>query len=320
MRTLPDLFKALADPTRLRILGILEKNELRVGELVQVLEMPQPTVSRHLGLLLREELLGRRRDGMWTLYSWNPGGPLSGNGLGTALREQLRRMPEARGDPQRIQECLEARGRESHDFFARVAPEWDRLREGLDVEGLHARLLGGLLGGDFRLVDAGTGTGALLPLLAPGAASLVGIDRSPEMLQLAGRRVRSERLRGVHLVRADLHDLPLSDASTDGVCSAFALHHMARPSVVVAEFGRIVRPGGRVVVSDLAAHDQEWMRTELAHVWLGFDASRIRTWFEQAGLIEIETVHLQRRGSPTGRPVPDIWVVRGRRPRTARGT
>src|SRR5678815_4763396 len=146
MRLLPDLFKALSDPTRLRILRLLDGVELHVNELVDVLEMPQPTVSRHLAVLLRAGLLTRRRDGMWTFYGWNASADaLAGNGLGTALRARLRALPDDSGDSPRLAAALEARVRQSGEFYARNAPQWDRLRAGLDVEGLHTQLLGALL-------------------------------------------------------------------------------------------------------------------------------------------------------------------------------
>jgi ArsR family transcriptional regulator len=315
MRPLPDIFKALADSTRLRILRALDGAELHVNEIVDVLELPQPTVSRHLAVLLHAGLVSRRRDGMWTFYSLDAAsGAWAEHGLGTALRARLRGLPDESGDADRLVRCLEARARQSGEFYAHNAPHWDRLRAGLDVEDMHARLLGALLPGDLDIVDAGTGTGALLPLLAPAARRLVGIDRSPEMLTEARARVATLGLAPVLLVRADLARLPLADASVDAVCSSLALHHAAQPAQVIAEFARVVRPGGRVVVSDLVQHSEEWMRTELAHQWLGFPPERVASWFEAAGLDGVASGAIRRRRAGTARPVPDLWVIRGRRP------
>jgi ArsR family transcriptional regulator len=302
----------------LRILRLLEGNELHVNELVEVLELPQPTVSRHLGVLLKSSLLRRRREGIWTFYSLDPDAEvLAGNGLGVALRARLRDQQDHRRDAERLQRCLEARVHRSREFYARVAAEWDTLRAGLDVEGLHAHVLGELLPGTLDLVDAGTGTGALLPVLAPAARRLVGIDRSPEMLDEARRRLVAQPLAPVVLVRADLGALPFADASVDGVCSLLALHHVARPPAVVVELARIVRPGGAVVVSDLAQHDEEWMRSELAHAWLGFPAERLAAWFADAGLEDVTVARARRRRVAGARPMPDLLRVRGRRPRAA---
>ena len=198
-----------------------------------------------------------------------------------------------------------------------MAPQWDRLRAGLDLEGLHGRLLSGLLPGTLDLVDAGTGTGALLPVLAPAARRLIGIDRSREMLAEAGRRIASDNLTGVSLVCADLEALPLADAAVDGVCSLFALHHAARPESVITEFARVVRTGGSVVLCDLVPHGEEWMRTDLAHAWLGFPPERVVQWFAKAGLSGVE-VHTVRRRQRTGtNAMPDVFVVRGQTPRVA---
>ena len=314
MQALPELFKALADPTRLRLLRLLDDAELHVNELVEVLELPQPTVSRHLGVLLRAGIVTRRRDGQWTFYRWNARRDGDAASLGALLRTQLRASPDHARDLQRLESCLEARVRSSRDFFARMAPNWDRLRAGLDLEGLHGRLLSGLLPGTLDLVDAGTGTGALLPVLAPAARRLIGIDRSGEMLAEAGRRVATENLPGVSLVRADLEALPLADAGVDGVCSLFALHHAARPESVIAELARVVRSGGSVVLCDLVPHGEEWMRTELAHVWLGFPPERVAQWLLSAGLTAVEVQTVRRRQRTGGTPLPDVFVVRGRKP------
>lgn len=311
MQTLPDLFKALADPTRLRLLRLLDAAELHVNELVEVLELPQPTVSRHLGVLLRAGLVTRRRDGQWTFYTWNAH---QAGGAAAGLAALLRGAPENARDLQRLEACLEARVRSSREFYARVAPQWDRLRAGLDLEGLHGRLLSGLLPGTLDLVDAGTGTGALLPVLAPAARRLLGVDRSPEMLTEAGRRVAAERLPRVALVCADLEALPLADGGVDGVCSLFALHHVARPESVIAEFARVLRPRGSVVLCDLVPHSEEWMRTELAHAWLGFTPDRVAHWFAGAGLQSVETQTVRRRQRTGTNAMPDVFVVRGRKP------
>jgi ArsR family transcriptional regulator len=239
---------------------------------------------------------------------------LSEDGLAEALRARLRHADDRAGDRPRLERCLDARVQESQEFYARVAPTWDRLRAGLDVEGLHAHLLAGVLPMALDLADAGTGTGALLPVLAPAARRLVGFDRSPEMLVEARRRADASGVRQVELVQADLVQLPFPAASFDGLCSAFALHHAARPAAVVAEFARVVRPGGAVVLCDLVPHDEEWMRSELAHVWLGFDPARVAGWFADAGFVDVHRAALARRRSSGGRAMPDVWVVRGRRP------
>jgi ArsR family transcriptional regulator len=312
--SLPDLFQALADPTRLRILRVLDGAELSVNELVDVLLLPQPTASRHLGVLLRAGLVDRRRDGLWTFYSWKQdrGGPANGD-LAGVVRSRLRGLPDDRGDLGRLSACLAARAAASHDFYARVASKWDELRAGLDLEGLHLSILGGILPPALDLVDAGTGTGALLPVLAPAARRLVGVDRSPEMLDRARARVVSEGLRSVLLLRADLEALPLAGASVDGVASLLALHHAARPQAAVAELARIVRPGGSLVLSDLVEHREEWLREELAHLWLGFAPERVAGWCTSAGLVEVQATTLRRRRSPGAPAAPDLWVIRGRR-------
>jgi ArsR family transcriptional regulator len=311
MRPLPEVFRALADPTRLRILRLLDGTELNVNELVEVLQLPQPTVSRHLAVLLRAELVTRRRDGMWTYYGLAPAAA-GEEELRRALGARLRGLPDAAGDASRLAVSLEARVQRSREFYAREATNWDALRAGLGAEELQAQVLAGLLPGTLDLADAGTGTGALLPVLAPAARRLFGIDHSPEMLAQAGRRALLEGLRHVTFVRADLEHLPFADACLDGVCSVLALHHAPRPSAVLAELARVLRPGGRLLVCDFAAHGEEWMRETLAHLWLGFEPERVAQWFADAGLENVETKLLPRRRAG-GVAAPNLWIVRGRR-------
>ena len=309
------LFQALADPTRLRLLRLLDGNELRVQEMVEILGLTQPTVSRHLGLLLRRGLVRRRREGSWTFYSLDRATPVFAAGsLGAAVQERLGASTVGEAERERLERCLEARAARSREFYARMAPEWDGLRAGLAVEGLHVRLLGGVLRGRLDLVDAGTGTGALLPVLAPAAHRLLGVDRSPEMLAEAARRVRQHGWSNVQLLRADIAHLPLPDAAADAVCSALALHHAPRPEAVLAEFSRVVRPGGAVVLSDLVEHREEWMRRELAHVWLGFPIQRVAAWCADAQLEDLTTARLQRRRGRSGRSLPDLFVLCARKP------
>jgi ArsR family transcriptional regulator len=315
MAPLAEFFKALADGTRLRILRLLDEAELHVNELVEILELPQPTVSRHLAVLLRAGLVNRRRDGQWTFYSLAAGNGWQADGLGPALRIRLRGLPEDARDRARLEACLEQRVRGSHEFYARIAPTWDRLRAGLDLDGLHGRLLSALLPATCEWVDAGTGTGALLPVLAPGAKRLWGVDRSAEMLAEAERRVAALGLGSVVLVRADLAALPFATGSVDGVCSLLALHHAARPAAVIAELVRVLRPGGRVVLGDFVEHGEEWMRTELAHAWLGFAPARVARWCVEAGLADVALGAVKRRRGAGAAPMPDVWIASGRRPR-----
>lgn len=311
MASLSDLFKALSDPMRLRIAKLVAESELRVQELGAIVRAPQPTVSRHLAVLLRAGIVRRRRDGQWTYYAWAP--DATGEGLDTALRERLRHEHDDYGDQARLRRTLAAREQPSREFFARVAPEWDRLRLGLQPEGLHATLLGAIVPASLVVLDAGTGTGALLPMLAPAARRLIGVDRATEMLAQAERRVRAEELERVALVRAELEALPLADACVDAVASAFALHHVARPQAVIAECARVVRPGGRVVLCDLAPHDQEWMRRDLAHLWMGFALERVAGWCRDAGL-EVERTHEALPRAREARRAPEVWVLAARRP------
>jgi ArsR family transcriptional regulator len=293
-----ETLRALADPTRLRIMRLLASMELAVGELAQVLGQSQPRVSRHVKILCDAHLAERRREGAWVFLRAGGSGT-RGNGTGgwpplVAAVAQLLVLAE-QADADFAGQCAEdrahldairaARQAHSQDYFARHAAEWDRLRslhiaDG-PVEAALAELLAAVPVG--RLLDIGTGTGRMAEVFAEQAAHVTALDRSPDMLRLARTRLQHLPAGKVELVQGDFAQLPFAAASFDTVLFHQVLHYALAPEAVLAEAARVTVPGGRIAIVDFAAHDREDLRSQHAHARLGFADAQIATLFAQAG-------------------------------------
>ena len=285
------IFRALADPTRLRILALLRAMELSVGELALVLGQSQPRVSRHVRILADAGLAERRREGSWVFLALGPVSvvaPLFAaiDGWDTgAVAIAARDADLARLDAVRAERSAAA-----ERWFEGHAGEWDAIRSlhvaETEVEDAIVATLGDRAIG--RLVDIGTGTGRMLELLGPVAQSAIGIDRSPEMLRFARAKLAravAPALAHAELRQGDMYALPLADRSADLVVLHQVLHFAQQPAAAIAEAARLLGPGGRLLVADFAPHDREELRSGDAHARLGFADEQIAEWFGAAGLV-----------------------------------
>lgn len=287
-----DIFRALADATRLRVLQLLRSMELSVGELAQVLGQSQPRVSRHVKILVDAGLAERRKEGSWVFVA-----------LGTAARvapvlAALDAWSEggdhwATADVARLAAVRADRAAAASAWFETHAGEWDAIRSlhvaESEVEAAIADVLGDAPVG--QLVDIGTGTGRMLELFAGRARAAMGIDRSSEMLRLARAKL-ADAGTGAELRQADLYALPLADGAADLAILHHVLHFAQQPAGAIAEAARVLGDGGRLLIADFASHDREELRTREAHVRLGFSDEQVLGWFEAAGLrpVRIETL------------------------------
>ena len=291
-----DAFAVLSDATRCRMLWLLDDQELTVSELCAVLQLPQSTVSRHLKTLADAAWVSSRRDGTSRYYalSVNGHGP-GGNGATTAgpqgdakaqiwalTRPQLASRPGADHDRRRLTRVLARRSETSQQFFATAAGQWDRLRTELFGDDFATRSLIGLMPADWTVADLGCGTGTMLSSLAPHVKHVIGVDASEEML--AAARARLSGVGNVDLRRGSLESLPIETASVDAVTMMLVLHHLASPGAAIAEAARILRPGGRLLVVDMAPHEHEEYRQQMGHVWLGFSEEQTKRLLTQSGL------------------------------------
>ena len=280
-----DIFRALADEVRLRILGALHSAELSVAELVEVLHLPQSTVSRHLKPLREAGLTETRREGTSVYY--RRGALLAEPDLAVLLDKRLRELPSAARDGAAVRRVLDQRRKRSHEFFEKVAGKYGGLTQpGGGWEALASGLAAGFSGQE--VADLGSGEGDLALLLARFAKSVTAVDQSKAMLRQVRERAREAGVGArVRVAEGDFEDLPFESGSVDAVFLSQALHHAARPPHAVAEAARILRPGGRLVVLDLVRHEQEWVREQWADQWLGFEAGEVKQWIEKAGLVPL---------------------------------
>lgn len=286
------LFHALADATRQRALGLLTRSELSVSELVELLRLPQSTVSRQLKTLRQSGLVRDRRNGQAVVYSANLEST-DGAGLASRLLQWSKEQPLAPGLEDRLRVVIERRREMSDRFFTRMGRHWDRLREESFGNCFHLEAFIALLPTDWRVADVGTGTGFLLPGLARQFAGVVGIDPVAEMLDTARRRVAGCSLKNVELRAGDLSQLPMNDGDVDLAVAVLVLHHTPSPAQAVGELARIVRHGGRVLIVEQLEHRSEEFRKRMHDRRTGFNASEAAAMLKGAGFDKVRTNQLQ---------------------------
>jgi len=274
---------SLADPTRNRLLLLLERHELTVSELCEALQLPQSTVSRHLKVLADDGWVISRADGASRLYRM-PTGDLdaSARRLWQVVREQAESAPAAARDGERLRGVLAERRARSEEFFATAAGQWDRLRG--ELFGARSELLPllGLIDPAWTVADLGCGTGLLTQLLAPFAGRVISVDASAAMLRTARARVGD--LGNVEIRRGELEELPIEDGALDSAFLVLVLPYVADPAQVIAEAARALKSGGRLLITDLMPHERVEYRQTMGHQWQGFGEAQCLDWMRSAGL------------------------------------
>jgi len=291
---LADLLQALADPTRLRILALLRRMELSVGELAQLLNQSQPRVSRHVRILADAGAVERRKEGSWVFLR------IAETGRTQPMFALIDSWADKKSnalfatDAAKLDRVRTERAEAASRYFASHAEVWDQLRSlhvaESEVEQAIGRSLCDLPLG--RLVDIGTGTGRMIELFGRDALQAIGIDRSSEMLRLARVKLEAAGIQS-SLRQGDMNALPLDDGSADTVIIHQVLHYAHSPAIAIAEAGRVLTHGGRLLVVDFAAHEREELRTTDAHIRLGFDDESMTGWFKAAGLTVDHVEHLE---------------------------
>jgi ubiquinone/menaquinone biosynthesis C-methylase UbiE len=300
---------ALADITRDRLLLLVEGQELTVTELCAVLQLPQSTVSRHLKALADGAWVSSRAEGTSRLYTMAKESlPASARRLWLLVREQIAESRGAIQDHRRLQAVLAARRSRSQAFFSSAAGRWDRLREELFGPSFHLQAIAGLLDPSWVVGDLGCGTGPLAAALAPFVATVVAVDNSPAMLAAARRRLAGAK--NVEFRRGDLETLPVADGELDAATLTLVLPYLPSPGRALAEVARVLKPGGRVVVTDLLPHDREAFRQQLGHQWLGFSPAQLEAWMREAGLDAVRVSALPAAPDAKG---PGLFVATAHR-------
>jgi ubiquinone/menaquinone biosynthesis C-methylase UbiE/DNA-binding transcriptional ArsR family regulator len=293
------MLRAAGDPTRLRLLLLLRQAELTVSELIEIVGQSQPRVSRHLKLLGEAGLVERFKEGSWVFCR------AADRGTGAELSRVIAGLaaPQAQeADKARLDHVRKGRAAAAAAYFKSNAAEWERIRAlhapEKDVETAIVRHL--TAGKIESFLDAGTGTGRMLELIAPHANRAIGIDVSPDMLAIARDRLLRENIQNAQVRLGDTYRLPFANgapgAGFDVVLFHQVLHYLDDPGTAVAEAARVMAPGGKLLIADFTSHKEEFLREEFAHRRLGFSDREVEGWFAAAGLSNAGSDTIAPRG------------------------
>src|SRR5258706_171362 len=289
--------RALSDPTRLRIVALLEKDELSVNELQEITRMGQSRISTHLGLLQDSGLVQSRREGKRTFYKLNSqsNGDLS-EFVQLAVRG-AKELPEQAGDQINLKRILGRRREQAQVYFNQVAGRFDRVygpgRSWQAFGHLLLRILPPLV-----VADLGAGEGLLGELLARRCKKVIAVDNSEKIVAFGAAKARKNNLKNLEFRRGDLQNPPIEPESVDLAILSQALHHADEPGKAIASAARLLKPGGQIMILDLLKHKFDRAHELYGDRWLGFAESDLHRWLEEAGFKKIEVNVVAREEQP----------------------
>lgn len=282
--------RVLSDPTRLRLMLLLAEEELTVAEMQEILGMAQSRISASLGQLKREELALDRRMGKNIFYSAKD---LSGGVVAEILKSARAELPEASRDQTALALTMRKRKDRAAEYFNKLAGRFGRVYvPGRSWQALAHALLGLLP--PMVIVDMGAGEGTLAQLLARTAKKVIAVDNSEKMVEFGASLAREHGFRNLEYRLGDVEDPPLEARSADLVLFSQVLHHVPNPPRALAAAQRSLKPGGRVVILDLASHNFEQARELYAHAWLGFAEIQLHQMLKKAGFAKIQSSVVSR--------------------------
>jgi ubiquinone/menaquinone biosynthesis C-methylase UbiE/DNA-binding transcriptional ArsR family regulator len=314
LNNLVDLLKAAGEPTRLRLLALLSAGDLTVTDLTEILGQSQPRVSRHLKLLTEEDLIDRYQEGAWAYFR------LKQDGYAASLVRQLLDATAKDDavllrDSERLADVKRVRSERAQDYFSRNAAAWDELRKLHVSDELIEEQLLGLIGKTpiDSMLDLGTGTGRILQLLSSVYRRAIGVDASRDMLAVARSNLDKSGITNASVRHGDIFNLPLEGQDFDLIVIHQVLHFLDEPDRAIAEAARLLRPGGRLVIIDLAPHSFDYLREDHAHVRLGFSHQTLEDWLKKSELELLKAVDL--RSGKAGNQSLDvtIWIAKDQR-------
>ncbi|MCQ4630791.1 metalloregulator ArsR/SmtB family transcription factor [Shinella sp. CPCC 100929] len=313
-----EILKAAGEPTRLRLIALLAHGDLTVTDLTDILGQSQPRISRHLKLLAEAALIDRYQEGAWAFFRLSQGGPA------VALARQLLEASDRADavfarDDERLRALKKIRSDKAQAYFSRNAAEWDAVRRlhvsEAEVEAKLAELIGTEPVDAF--LDLGTGTGRILQLFEGLYRRGVGVDASRDMLAVARANLDRAGITKASIRHGDIFNLPLERDEFDVVTIHQVLHFLEEPEAAIGEAARMLAPGGRLAIIDLAPHALEHLRDEHAHIRLGFSHQTMSEWLEKAGLAVEQVVDLNPAHSTNDALTVTIWLARDQRVRAA---
>jgi ArsR family transcriptional regulator len=281
--------KLLSEPSRIRILLLLEQEELSVAELQEILGMGQSTISTYLAQLKQASLVEDRRTGKNSIYSLRPGAPPEMLAL---LRNAVNEIPEATDDAEALKLVLGRRQDKMRAYFDELAGKFGRQYvPGRSWQGLAETFL--MLVPPLVIADLGAGEGTMSELLARRAKRVIAVDNSEKMVEYGSDLARSHGVKNLEYRLGDLESLPIAKSEVDVAIFSQSLHHAQHPASAMTEAHRILKPGGRVIILDLLKHHFEEARTLYADLWLGFTQVELQKLLEKSGFSNpsIATVH-----------------------------
>ncbi|HWW01295.1 MAG TPA: metalloregulator ArsR/SmtB family transcription factor [Candidatus Acidoferrum sp.] len=297
MSTTLKALRALSDPTRLRIVALLEKDELSVNELQEITRMGQSRISTHLGLLQDSGLVRSRRDGKRTFYRLNA---VANGAVGEFIQLAIRgagELPEHGGDQINLKRVLNRRSEQAQLFFNQVAGRFDRVygpgRSWQAFGHLLLRILPPLV-----VADLGAGEGLLSELLARRCKRVIAVDNSEKIVAFGAAKAKKNNLKNLEFRLGDLQDPPVEPESVDLAILSQALHHAEDPAKALASAHKMLRMGGQVMILDLAKHNFQRAHELYGDRWLGFAESDLHRWLEAAGFKRIEVSVVAREEQP----------------------
>lgn len=284
------VFKALADESRLRIIAVLAQGDFNVNELIEVLQMGQSRISRHLKILADSGIVTYRREGNWIYYALSPSEEQSELAQITRIAAQSAKdSADYEKDLQHLESLVQRRRALSQKYFDRIGPEWECLqREVLDSNSYREQALAYLPQEKDTVVDLGAGAGLLLPSLLGRFKTVIALDSSQTMLKVAADYVQKQNASAASRCEfrlGELEHLPIHDRTVDAAIASMVLHHVSNPANAIAEVYRVLKRGGALVIADLLEHNIAEMREKYADLWLGFKKSDLNKWLTAAGFV-----------------------------------
>jgi ubiquinone/menaquinone biosynthesis C-methylase UbiE/DNA-binding transcriptional ArsR family regulator len=289
--------RALSDPTRLRIVALLERDELSVNELQEVTRMGQSRISTHLGLLQESGLLQSRREGKRTFYKLNDDADAVTREIIQLAIKGAKEMPEYASDQINLKRILGRRNEQAQVYFNQVAGRFDRsYGPGRSWQAFGHMLL--RIFPPLIVADLGSGEGLLSELLARRAKKVIAVDNSEKMVMFGANKAKKNGLKNLEFRLGDLENPPLEPQSVDLVILSQALHHAADPAKAIASAFAALKPGGQIMILDLSQHAFEKASELYGDRWLGFPESDLHRWLEQAGFKKVEISIVAREEQP----------------------